>query len=310
MDTLGDRQAPSMRFWLRKSEFLKLIPREGPVPKVVNRRLIADRDKADGIGKALALLQAFSMVIQCLLRKIQGLTVTLLEFHVVLQVLCAALIYFFWWFKPQGVIEPIPIIDSPSTTEREDRRGEAEEIPISLSPIDMKVPGEVVVDIPTSSATDEAEGATTLAPPGLFSRSTLDEIRKRLKDWISDGKNNWRFDLEILDDPHTIDFATYSIYGALHSIAWYSSFPAPIEQLLWRISCVSLVVTPLLFAAQTKLVIKFDLISPFMFSLAVILLVYLIICRAYLTIECFISLRLLPVNAYDTVVFERIWPTL
>lgn len=34
----------------------------GSVPKAVNRRPITDRGKTDGIGKALALIQAFSIV--------------------------------------------------------------------------------------------------------------------------------------------------------------------------------------------------------------------------------------------------------
>lgn len=88
---------PTFEIAWRANKFMKIVrhaPR-GSVPKVVNRKLIADRGKADGIGNALALIQAFSIVFQCFFRKMKGLTVTLLEFHVVVQVLCTALIYFF-----------------------------------------------------------------------------------------------------------------------------------------------------------------------------------------------------------------------
>ncbi|KAI5850544.1 hypothetical protein DFP73DRAFT_539860 [Morchella snyderi] len=318
MDTIDLGDTPSKRFASRRNAFLEIVQAKGPVPKAVSRSLIADRGKADALGKTLALIQASSIVIQCLLRKIQGLTVTLLEFHVCVQVLCVALIYFFWWSKPQGVIEPILIIDSSSPTERAGGQGETEEteeteeIPDSSSSAYMIVPGEALVDIPTSSDTGkEAEGATILAPPALFTWSTLDEIRKHLKDWVSEGVGSWFLDLEFLDNSHPINFLIYAVYGAVHSIAWYSSFPTPMEQLLWRISCVSLVVTPLLFLSVIAIFLGVrNLLDSVIYIAVEIILLYSILCRAYLTVECFISLRLLPLNAYDTVVFERVWPSL
>lgn len=158
-----------------------------------------------------------------------------------------------------------------------------------------------------------ADGANTLPPPGgLFSRSTLAEIRDRLTAWAGDGVADSIFKLKILSlGTNPVHFMTYSIYGAAHSITWYSSFPRPIEQCLWRISCVSLIVTPLLSTALYRFPIRGSgRQSNVLAILAAITSAYTIICRAYLTIECFISLRLPPANAYDTVVFERIWPSL
>ncbi|KAH8154995.1 uncharacterized protein LAJ45_00003 [Morchella importuna] len=189
---------PTFEIAWRANKFMKIVrhaPR-GSVPKVVNRKLIADRGKADGIGNALALIQAFSIVFQCFFRKMKGLTVTLLEFHVVVQVLC-----------------------SPSTTEEKGILAVIETIP-NINMRDRRDLEEALTE-PISGK--DADGANTLPPPGgLFSRSTLAEICERLKG-LAEG-DMWEsfLRLEILRRHRATrpaHFITYSIYGAAHSIA-------------------------------------------------------------------------------------------
>lgn len=83
----------------------------GHVPRnAVKKRQIVDKGKSDILGKGLVCGQALYMAVACLLRWTNGLTVTLLELHVVLHVLSTIVTYGFWWSKPQDVAEPIAVV--------------------------------------------------------------------------------------------------------------------------------------------------------------------------------------------------------
>ncbi|KAF8542255.1 hypothetical protein BDD12DRAFT_641420, partial [Trichophaea hybrida] len=69
-----------------------LLSRNNPF----QRSDISDKGKADGISKFIVSLQALWMVLQYLGRKFTGLPVTLLEFHVLIQILYSVAIYGFW----------------------------------------------------------------------------------------------------------------------------------------------------------------------------------------------------------------------
>lgn len=83
-----------------------VIPRDFP-----NRRIIGDRSKADGLVKLVTCLQASWMFMQCVVRKTIGLPVTLLEFHVTIQVVCAVVMYGIWWYKPCNAHEPVLVMN-------------------------------------------------------------------------------------------------------------------------------------------------------------------------------------------------------
>ena len=55
------------------------------------------RSKADQIQKALVLLQVSWMMLQCIARKAYGLPLALLEVHIMVHVVCAAILYVFWF---------------------------------------------------------------------------------------------------------------------------------------------------------------------------------------------------------------------
>lgn len=68
-----------------------------------------DKSKADGLAKAIVMLQASWMLAQTLGRLILGLPVSLLEVNTLGHVLCAFVIYLLWWHKPREVYEPTPV---------------------------------------------------------------------------------------------------------------------------------------------------------------------------------------------------------
>ncbi|KAI9771424.1 MAG: hypothetical protein M1840_002044 [Geoglossum simile] len=78
---------------------------------------IADKSKANLIGKLLACVQASWLLVQCLGRKLQGLPITLLELNTVVHVLTAIFMYGLWWNKPADVYQPSVIITVESLHE-------------------------------------------------------------------------------------------------------------------------------------------------------------------------------------------------
>ena len=64
---------------------------------------VSERGSANGVSKAIALCQTLWFLIQCLIRKIHGLPVTLVEVQVCMQILHAAWMCVCWWEKPFDV---------------------------------------------------------------------------------------------------------------------------------------------------------------------------------------------------------------
>lgn len=77
--------------------------------KTFDRAMIDDKCKANMLAKVLAGAQALWLVAECAARWNANLPLTLLEIHVLIQVVRTALIYGFWWEKPLDVNEPIVI---------------------------------------------------------------------------------------------------------------------------------------------------------------------------------------------------------
>lgn len=68
---------------------------------------IQDRSKSDGLGKTLVCIQAGYIILQILGRLKSRLAVTLLEVNTLGHVLCALLLYAFWFNKPLDVKDPM-----------------------------------------------------------------------------------------------------------------------------------------------------------------------------------------------------------
>jgi len=75
-------------------------------PDILNDKGIADRSKADPLGKLLVSIQALWMVVNCIARKASGLPTTLIELNVIVHVVVAVVVYTLWWHKPLAVANP------------------------------------------------------------------------------------------------------------------------------------------------------------------------------------------------------------
>lgn len=67
-----------------------------PMPSL---KSIQDRSKANYLAKGLVCLQAGWLVLQCISRLAEGLPITSLEINTLGHVICALLMYVFWWNK-------------------------------------------------------------------------------------------------------------------------------------------------------------------------------------------------------------------
>ncbi|KAI9891057.1 MAG: hypothetical protein M1814_003408 [Vezdaea aestivalis] len=101
--------------FLPEYDYLTVTPRGvamlaslGLLPEI-SAEEIYDKSKSDGLAKAIVILQALWMFIQCIARPAQGLYITLLEINTVAHILCAFIVFIFWWSKPRNVTQPTKV---------------------------------------------------------------------------------------------------------------------------------------------------------------------------------------------------------
>ncbi|KAJ3538420.1 hypothetical protein NMY22_g5173 [Coprinellus aureogranulatus] len=201
---------------------------------------IEDRSKADGLAKAFVIIQCLWFVVQCIGRAVYGLPVLELEVACLAFIACNIGMYCFWWKKPMNVVCPAEI--HQRSKEHNDamgglRKGTAgilnwiRAVVWTLKTGDV---GHLANPMEQYYEFKTIEPTSTLYPENyLYSRTGTTDEGALLEEW---GFWPW---------------AAYAIapalFGALHSIGWYSSFPSATEQLLWRASCVIPVAHALIF---------------------------------------------------------------
>lgn len=85
-----------------------LIEKSIEVPSITEEE-IKDRSKADGLAKALVVIQNTWFVAQCIARRVQRLPVTQLELATVAFAVLNSVMYFLWWNKPLNIESTVPI---------------------------------------------------------------------------------------------------------------------------------------------------------------------------------------------------------
>ena len=84
----------------------------------VSEREIQDKSKGDFVSKGLAVLQTTWLTIQCIARRIVGLSITQLELATLAFAVLNIILYMVWWHKPLGVACPVPVhLRHPTTSE-------------------------------------------------------------------------------------------------------------------------------------------------------------------------------------------------
>lgn len=176
---------------------------------------IIDKGKANTLVKLLVLAQACWFVIVFIGRLLTGFPVTLLEIHVVIQVISASMASFFWFRKPLDVQRPIFL----------------KNIQISQG-LNQQT---TTYSIDHYYITENA-GQTILTEVlrAIFSAGQCVLGKNR-----GEGKNSKRL--------YGIA-ALMAFNGACHAVAYFIQFPTLIERTLWLICSLSICVLPFMWA--------------------------------------------------------------
>jgi len=92
------------------AEALDYLVRHDPQSLVpLQKAILQEPSKADGIAKTITCVQAVWFCSQCFWRVGQGMATSLLELNTWAHCVCALFIYFFWWHKPYDVLSHVLI---------------------------------------------------------------------------------------------------------------------------------------------------------------------------------------------------------
>jgi len=101
------------------------------------------------------------------------------------------------------------------------------------------------------------------------------------------------------------------VYGGLHAVAWDAHFPSYAEQIMWRVSVLLIIVLSgcYLLVFDKAFPDRIEAAGDSSFAIIVVLGLGLFFGpRLYLVVEAFISVRSLPVGAYETVNWVEFLP--
>ena len=238
-------------------------------------KVVQDRGKGDAVAKMIALIQTLWFAIQAAHRVSQGLIVTELELTTLGHVVLNIFIYWCWWNKPLNLRYPIDVYHK--------KREEVQESASSSNKEGAKEAGR--------SETKDAESQMP-----AFKRKL--PFRVRLGAYI-EGSEQVRAEAR-----YAFVLICYVIiggmFGAVHCLAWHSTFPTHIEQTLWRVSALVVTAIPpiifvLLFLLGPSLS-NSDLASAVM----VLLTPVYSLARISLLALALAALRALQEKAYET----------
>ncbi|KAF8518537.1 hypothetical protein BU17DRAFT_48575 [Hysterangium stoloniferum] len=296
-------------------------------PKV-DRSQIEDKSKGDAFSKFVAIFQTSWFIVQCIARTAQHLPVTQLELATVALAAANALMYVFWWYKPQGVRCPIYIkATSPPS----------EDSPINGNTESPELRGRSTCRQQLPSGSDNAIGSSQVRPEALegegegktrsfylLPRVSILRLMPDLVWRIDMGKTVTHVPMLYSIDPDGPDgentrfyqivvtgAAVGTIFGTIHCIAWNFEFPSRVENDLWRASSLVVTAIPVLLII-TEVVYRgvftsmaYGLLLKTGGSIYIVLSVMsvflYITARIILLTEAVISLRRLPHSALDGV---------
>ena len=247
--------------------------------------------KQDKFQKILTLLQLGWFIVQCIGRAIQRLPITTLELATSGLAICTLASYYQWFHKPLDAEEATIITSHKRAMDILLEAGQAANKPYVHTPLDF-------IGGSSPSWHDDIQPHLGFRAGGLKERP-LPRVPNDTLPII--GAN---LDVIFL-------FAVIMTYSCLHAIAWNFYFPTRIEQIAWRINCIIMITTAFIFFScqfcrgplrLTRLVV--DLQALVASAAAVIYTA----ARTYIAVECFVSLRSLPVGAFDSVQWSNFIP--
>ncbi|KAG2356390.1 hypothetical protein BDR07DRAFT_1339854 [Suillus spraguei] len=273
---------------LQPDQLIKLI-RAGCIDApTLTANQIHDRSKGNAISKGLVILQVAWFVMQLITRAIYHLETTELEVGTLAFAVLNFLTYAVWWNKPLDVQCSYPVCWKSTDSRPED-----------------------YIDEPNFDERDELAPLWILAP--IFS-SILELIGwftiptcRKLRVPTFDGSTKLGYADRMALSLAALLMAT--IFGGIHCMAWFFTFPTYLEQVLWRISAAAITCTPWLGVLTSFLIVSNPQYAVGV-SLYALYIIFYIVTRAILLILMFTTLRNLPPDAYKAVSWTSLVPHL
>ncbi|KAF7868762.1 uncharacterized protein EAF02_009498 [Botrytis sinoallii] len=217
---------------LVKSEYVLLDSTENI------KKTVKDRNKTDGVLRAITILQTTWFMVNFLTRLIEHLPVTGLEITTVAFILCALGTSVCWWYKPADVTTPVII--SSQFTIAEIQNGAAV-TRHDHSPLDCIVSRQ---EWPWSRSWQHWINILRWM---RIEKVLFVEYANEAGDgtYITRIENTYWYEL---NGGYMSTFALMSIsYPVIFLSSWNETFPTHVEQFLWRISCVALAATIVIY---------------------------------------------------------------
>ncbi|KAJ7701019.1 hypothetical protein B0H16DRAFT_1834272, partial [Mycena metata] len=255
--------------------------------QAINEEDIKDKSKGDTLSKGVAIAQGLWFVTQCLARVSQRLPLTELEVATLAFAVLSVVIRLLWLHKPLDVQQPIVVARSEvgiDPLQEEDIAPMNNGFRALLQKLDGAMTGEY----------DEYSPLSSTLVPSFYS-------------------------IEIgVEDTHAlVNFTGVcgvgSILGSIHCAAWNAPFTSMSEMWIWRISSAFIAAYPvltILFAAINVWAPYNNIARTVIRSVMVFGFVVYPLCRLFLIILSFTTLRSLPPSAFMDVTWSNYIPHL
>jgi hypothetical protein len=260
---------------------------------------IQDKSKASWLVKAVAYIQIAWFVIQTAARFNQGLPVSPLELFSLAIVICTLVSYILWWNKPLDVERPMVI----------------------------KLYGRRIDVLPRNYPflVDDDEIRESQREIDVETIGTYDVRHMQgIDDLASMRQRNSHLFTMYHEDRAWFMIVISLVFGACHLVAWNWPFPSNFEKWAWRLASLGCVLSPILFALVHVIAQAFRKLNerrgesetglgitrtdePIK-GLDYFIIPFYVLCRLYLAIEIFISIRSMPPSVYVSVIWLHYIP--
>ncbi|KAM6490665.1 hypothetical protein JOM56_014008 [Amanita muscaria] len=326
-------------FRLNEKTFLDCV-KDGTIdlPKVSKDEILA-RSKGDSIAKTITVIQTAWFVFQCIHRRSQDLLLTELEITTLAHTLINFFIYFCWWHKPYGVALPIEVPFKERRPETigerdekvESKRGSSDGNEIIQVPQTTEIGENPTQPPPNDDPSRTSEKGVPVATKSSDDKSPVAAAYKEVKSDV-EARNStspqlsWYTRLGIKTfsvseaeqlsiHGRTVVSIIYFIvggaFGAMHCLAWNSTFPTRAEQLTWQVSSLIVVViggTSLASVIHEREISNNEALVILFGMFAVFLLPLYCLARVSLFVLALLQLRALPYAAYATPSWTIFYP--
>ncbi|KAG2029928.1 hypothetical protein BDR03DRAFT_975376 [Suillus americanus] len=256
---------------------------------VISEAEIQDRSKGDGLSKGIALLQLVWFVIQLVARYVQNLPITLLEIDTLAVAALTCVAYGLWWKKPKDVGCPYIVHwkaqnqPSPLTYDMENFHG------LVAGCLDRLI-------YPFTSLMGIGVSVSPRA------------VRFRRVPSLG-GYSNYDYATSV----RLIGCFSGMVFGAIHCLGWNYLFQRPTEHVLWHAASLGIAGAPALLFLYVEYWIgwRSSNAGRYIIMCAAIITSFIYVAaRVTLLVLIMLSLRTLPLGAYDTVAWTQFIPHL